>query len=114
MRKSNDENSSELENNPRFNEMLEAFFYFATKAPNPIVPCAFLSQLVETTLERTYHEIYNSIAETDSPQSTICAAQHVLKCKELTKEIIQQLAAAARDLHLEGSPLQIRLRTNHE
>lgn len=101
MATTNDEDSNELKNNPRFNKMLEDFHYFATRAPNPLIPCVFISQLFETTLERTYSDTYRSIANSDDPQSTICAAQHILKCRQLSQEIIQQLKAAIRDLHLE-------------
>lgn len=87
----------------RFRKMVEEFEYFATKSQDPFGPCGFLHHLLNKVLDRIYAATYVKIGKAQDPQPYICAATHIKRCKELSKEIAEQLSAAMGDIHRGGS-----------
>ena len=87
----------------RFRKMVEEFEYFAIKSRDPFAPCGFIHQLFEKVLDRIYKAAYCEIGKAQDPQPYICAASHLKRCKELSKEITEQIAAAMGDMHRGGS-----------
>jgi hypothetical protein len=97
-----DEKAAE-EEQARFRRMLEDFEYFATKSSCPFAPCGFVHQLLEKILDRIYAAAYAEIGKAQDPNPFICAATHIKKAKELSKEMTEQISCAMGDMH-RGDP----------
>lgn len=93
----------ELQENLKFQRMLHDFEHFAKKSSDPFAPCGFLHKLLDAALDRAYSEAYNAIGDAQDPHPFICAATHIKKCKELSREMVDQLSAAMGDMHRGGN-----------
>jgi hypothetical protein len=93
----------DLDQSQKFQRMLHDFEEFAGKSSDPFAPCGFLHKLLDTALERAYAEAYNAIGKAQDPQPFICAATHLKRCKEISKEMTEQISAAMGDMHRGGS-----------
>jgi len=88
----------DIEEAKRFQRMKEDFDFFVKKSSNPFGPAGFLHQMMDLALERAYVEAYDSIGKAKDPNPYICAATHVKKCQEISKEMTDELAAAMGDM----------------
>jgi len=99
-------NEEEKEEAVRFKRMIDDFEHFATKSADPFAPCGFIHQLLEKILDRIYEAAYREIGAAQDPNPFICAATHIKKAKELSKEMTEQISAAMGDMH-RGDPQEV-------
>lgn len=96
-------NEEDRQNLEKFRRMRDDFEHFTNQAEDPFGPCGFVHQLLEKALERAYHKAYNCIGQAKDPGPFICAAQHLKRCKELSREMTEEISKAMGDMHRGGS-----------
>jgi len=87
----------------RFKRMMKDFEYFSKQSNSPFGPCGFLHKQLDEALNRAYAVAYEEIGKAKDPNPFICAAMHMKKCLELSKEMTGEISSAMGDMQRGGS-----------